>query len=77
MVGVYENLSEMESPQLSQYKEDKEGKESKTEDEECEQCISPTTKGLIRQFERMSGKEEENADDEANPQWREYWGNRQ
>ncbi len=77
MVGVYENLSEMESTQLTQFNEEKEdGKEGKKEDE-CEQCITPTTKGLIRQFERMSGKEEENADDESNPQWREYWASRQ
>lgn len=63
MVGVYENLSEMEKADVSDYKND-------TDD--CEQCaVSPsTTKGLIKQFERMSVAEEK-------PQWREYWANRE
>jgi hypothetical protein len=63
MIGVYEKLSEkMESTDLSNY----------NDTVECEQCVvSPsTTKGLIKQFERMSAAEEK-------PQWREYWTSRE
>ncbi len=58
MIGVYENLSEMETTVLSNY----------NDSVECEQCaVSPsTTKGLIKQFEQMSVAEEK-------PQWRNYW----
>lgn len=71
MVGVYENLEDMESAQVAQYEHNNE--------EECETCLaSPTTKGLIRRFERMSsGGDEEKEGSEANPQWREYWASRQ
>lgn len=69
MVGVYENLSEMEQPQLAEYKSDK--------GENCEVCLtSPTAKGLIQRFEQMSAGEEEKGD-QSNPQWREYWASRQ
>ena len=71
LVGTYEGLSEIESSQLSEYKTG--------DDEECEACVtsaSATTKGLIRRFEQMNAGEEEK-EDEANPQWREYWATRQ
>lgn len=70
MVGVYENLNEMETTQLAQYKDDN--------NEECEPCmISPTTKGLIQRFEQFSAGDEGKEEDQSNPQWREYWASRQ
>ena len=67
LVGVYENLNEMEaSAQLVL-----------NENEECEQGVtSPTTKGLIKQFEKMSA-DDEGKEDQSKPQWREYWASRQ
>jgi len=74
MVGVYENLNEMEKPQQAQY-----NKKEEDEEEECEQCLTsaPTTQGLIQQFERMNNAGEEGKEDKNDPQWREYWASRQ
>lgn len=67
MVGVYENLSEMETSKQTRFNNDNM--------EDCEQCLtSPTTQGLIKRFERMSGSGEE---DRSDPQWRDYWASRQ
>jgi len=73
MVGVYENLNEMEKPQQTQYNKEE------VEEEECEQCLTsaPTTQGLIQQFERMNNAGEEGKEDKNDPQWREYWASRQ
>jgi len=66
LVGVYENLNEMEAP----------GQLVLNENEECEQCLSSsTTKGLIQRYEQMSAIEEGKEDD-SKP-WREYWASRQ
>mmetsp|Transcript_23671 Transcript_23671/g.45052 ORF Transcript_23671/g.45052 Transcript_23671/m.45052 type:complete len:237 (-) Transcript_23671:405-1115(-) len=67
LVGVYENLNDMAaSPQTIL-----------DENEECKQCLdSPTTKGLIQQFEQV-GAGDEGKEDQSNPQWREYWASRQ
>ncbi len=63
MVGVYETLNEIPA-QLVQYKDN-------TDD--CDTCVAtPTTKGLIKRFEKMSTGEAKD-EDRTNSQWREYW----
>ena len=71
MIGVYEDFNDMETPQQSQYHTEA--------NEECEQCVSSdTTQGLIQRFEGLGNAGEEMKDrDQTDPQWREYWANRQ
>ena len=81
ILGVYEELHDIESPQLTQYVDEDNAidrdQPSESPKKDFEQFLhSSSTKGLIQQFEQMNSIEKGKGNG-TNRHWRDYWANRQ